>query len=108
MQLGLGPGIAQLIARRADQLEGLLQAVQQASRLGSGLHLATPALEQRRPQLLFQLANLVADRTVGDAQLGGGAAEVSVAGSGLEGTQGGKRRQAAHGRSIFSKRRPAC
>ncbi len=41
MQLGLGPGIAQLIARRADQLEGLLQAVQQASRLGSGLHLAT-------------------------------------------------------------------
>lgn len=91
-QLRLGAGVAQLVAGLTDQLEGLLQATQQALGLWRGAHLAAITLEQRRAELLFELANLVADRAVGDAQLGGRATKVGMPGGTLEGAQGSERR----------------
>ncbi|MNE04849.1 hypothetical protein D3C76_964110 [compost metagenome] len=93
----LGGRVAQLVAGLADQLEGLLQMLEQAPRLAGQAHLAAFADEQRNAQLLFELANLMAYGAVGDAQLGGGAAEMTVAGGALEGAQGGQRRQSGHG-----------
>ena len=96
-QLRLGTGVAQLVAGLTDQLEGLLQATQQTPRGRRRAHLPPLPLEQRRTELLLELADLVAHRTVGHTQLGRRATEMGVAGGSLEGAQGGERRQAAHG-----------
>ncbi len=70
--------------------------MQQAFGFGTGAHLAADALEQGDAELLFELANLVADGAVGNAQLGGGTAEVAMAGGAFESAQGSQGRQAAH------------
>jgi hypothetical protein len=46
--------------------------------------------EQRDAELFFELADLVADGAVGDAQFGGGATEMRVTSGALEGSQGGQ------------------
>jgi len=80
--------IAQFITGLADQFEGLLQALHQASGGDGRADLPAFADEQRDAELLFELTDLVADRAVGDAQLGGSPAEMRVAGGAFEGSQG--------------------
>jgi len=46
--------------------------------------------EQRNAEVFFELADLMADGAVGDAQLGGGPAEMRVAGGAFEGSQCGQ------------------
>ncbi|MNR49252.1 hypothetical protein D3C85_1686030 [compost metagenome] len=72
----------------------LLQGVQrlaaggkQPGASGAEEHRAVAALEQRHAELLFQQANLAADRAVRHAQLVGRAHEAAVAGSGLKHAQ---------------------
>gem|GEM_PF-4662066 len=84
----LGARVTQFVAGLADQFEGLLQVMQQAPGFGTGAYLAADTPEQDNTELLLELANLVTDSAVGDTQFGGGAAEVAVAGSTLEGAQG--------------------
>ena len=48
---------------------------------------AGEAAEQRLAQLILQELHLMADRGLGDAELGGGAREAQMAGRGLEGAE---------------------
>jgi hypothetical protein len=57
---------------------------------GGGLHAVALADEQLDAQLVLQLADLLADRAVGDEQLAGGAAVAAMPGGGFKGGQGGK------------------
>ncbi|MNF99337.1 hypothetical protein D3C84_822300 [compost metagenome] len=84
--------IAQFIAGFTNQFEGLLQALHQAPGGHGRTDLPAFADEQRHAQLLFELADLMADGAVGDAQLCGGPAEVGVAGGAFEGFEGCKGR----------------
>jgi hypothetical protein len=54
--------------------------------------------EELHPEQLLERADLMADRGLGDVQLGGGAREAEMSGGGLESAQCCERRQTAgHG-----------
>ncbi len=82
-----------------DAVEGLGQyRVQALAFVGQG-HAARQALEQDHAQARFQLLDLVAERGLGHAQLGGGAGQVLVPRGGFEGAQGVQRQLRADHRA---------
>ncbi|CAI8810090.1 hypothetical protein EMIT0232MI5_10270 [Pseudomonas sp. IT-232MI5] len=94
--------IAQFIAGIADQFEGLLQALHQPPGGDGRADLSAFADEQWDAELFFELADLMADGAVGDAQFGGCPAEMRVAGGAFEGAQGGQGGKSSHvGGSVF-------
>lgn len=88
----LRAGIAQFVTSFTNQFKRLLQTLQQPPRSGRGHNLPALAGEQRGAELFFQLTNLVADRAVGDAQLGRRPTKVGMTSGALESAQGVKRR----------------
>ncbi|MOA30617.1 hypothetical protein D3C78_1517200 [compost metagenome] len=95
-------GRLQLRYRLLQGVQRLAAGGKQPGAGGTEKDRAVAALEQRHAQLLFQQADLAADRAVRHAQLVSRAHEAAVAGSGLEHAQGVQRRQCgkAH-RSVF-------
>jgi hypothetical protein len=81
---GLGQPVEGFAQRRQRDLGGVGE--QQA--LGG-------AFEQRSPDIVLEILDLLADRARRHRQLVGGAAEVQMAGRGLEGAQRIERRQPA-------------
>ena len=79
--LGGGPGRGRGLGGRAQQRPGAGQ--EHLARLGEPGALRG-AVEQAGAELLFEAADLSAQRRLGDAQVGGGAAEVPVLGDGDE------------------------
>lgn len=82
--------VAQFITSVADQFEGLLQALHQASGSDGRANLPAFADEQRDAELLFELADLMADGAVGDTQFRRRPAEMRVTGGAFESAQGGQ------------------
>jgi hypothetical protein len=83
-----GRRIAQFIASIADQFEGLLQTLHQASGSHRRTNLPAFADKQRHAQLFLQLADLMADCAVGNTQLGCRPAEMCMTGGAFEGSEG--------------------